>query len=252
MITAEHVTAAIRRACQATGEKPEDVRGRVSTLRARHYALHALLHCFKITGGDAATLCGAPSEPKHFYGNSYQQVFRPREDGTGRRMAQWFNEAIFGDVVAAVQAVVVGDDAVPVAQEKDQRGGRRSHGRPRKPRAPIVEQPKQPAVHVRNMASLRPATREAITEVAKAASKALSIDLTKIERQKPKPPRIDFIDTVPRHLIGKIEAKPSTYQRDAYNPKGHITPKRYKSKADMYAELQAAVLNTPGAKRCRD
>ncbi len=245
MITAEHVTAAIVRACKATGESVEDVRGKATRSRARHYALHALLKCFPITGGDAATLCGAPSEPKHYYGNSYQQVFRLREDGSTARVAKWFDDTIFDDVVACVQAVPHDPNGVAVAQEKDPRGGVRK--RTRKPKAA------KPIVTATVACTAQPATREAIGELAKAASAAFTIDLSKREKPQPKPPRIELIDTVPRHLIGQIEKRAPDYERVAYTPKGQITPRKRMSKADMYAELQAAVLNTPGARRkCQD
>lgn len=106
--TADDVARAIVAACRETGDDPiRAASGLVggahgTTIRARHYALHALLHTFpKLPRGIAAKLVGAPGNPVTFYHNSWHQVVRPRASASGH-MALWWNDAAYARVIDAI------------------------------------------------------------------------------------------------------------------------------------------------------
>lgn len=235
MITAEHVTAAIVRACKATGENVADVVSKERGQRARHYAMHALLHVFQdMTQQDAAALVGCWGTPRQFYDNSYAQTFKMRPDGK-RRAAKWFADTVFEDVIAAIRAVPDDPDGVAVAGEPGRKPRRESRRTRRviNPPLPIVRRP-----------TLSPPS--GMTWTAPEPKPPLDIDLSKLEKPAAKPPRIEYIPGVQPKQLNKSQFDPK-YDAVAYTPKGTIIRKG-KSGADLYAELQRAVLNTPGSR----
>jgi len=110
--SANQVAWAIVAACRETGDDPiavasgaKNVRIGAPALRARHYALHALLHVFQdLPKATAATLVGVPQKPGSFYNNSYHSVAKV-VSGSGRRYANWWDENAYGRVIAAIEAV---------------------------------------------------------------------------------------------------------------------------------------------------
>jgi hypothetical protein len=107
--TAEDIARAIVASCRETGEDAVraasgfvgDING--PSIHARHYAMHALLHVFPdLPRLAAARVVGCPGKPASFYNNSWNQVVRPRSDGTGH-MAKWWDEYAFARVIAAIE-----------------------------------------------------------------------------------------------------------------------------------------------------
>lgn len=225
MITADHVTAAIVRSCKATGEDVADVVGKAQGMRARHYAMHALMHVFAITGHDAARLVGCWADPRQFYNNSYAQTFKKWDDGS-RRMAKWFDDAVFDEVIKTIEAVVAKPDAVAVAVEagRQMKRASRRHRKVFVPPPHVAPENKPPRV-------------------------SYTITLPPREPKPPKPPRIEYIAPPPPRQCADGVQRDAKYHAIAYTPKGEVTRKGHKSKAELYAELQAAVLNTPGSRR---
>lgn len=111
--TANHVAWAIVAACRETGDDPIAIatgaaKGRNPRvgLRARHYALHALIFKYPdLLKAKAAEFVGAPGKPAAFYNNSMNQVARVVNHTTGRRMANWWDEEGFERVIQAIEAV---------------------------------------------------------------------------------------------------------------------------------------------------
>lgn len=102
MVTAEDAARAIVQACRETGENPiraasglvKDRHG--PTIRARHYAMHALLHCFQgLSRLEAARMVGCPGKASYFYSNSLKMVVN--------KPAAWWDGAAFERVIAAVE-----------------------------------------------------------------------------------------------------------------------------------------------------
>jgi hypothetical protein len=127
MISADDVAIAIIAACRETGGDPVacasgagiNVGGakyanQISTCRARHYALHALLHVFP--GAEREKVCalvGAMGSPKSFWNNSLNQVIKPA--GNRRHVALWWNDKAYDRVIRAVEAGRGNDaDGVPL------------------------------------------------------------------------------------------------------------------------------------------
>lgn len=107
MPTADHVALAVIAACRETGEDPLSI-ATEPTLRARHYAMHALLSSFDdLTRSAAARMVGAPGNPAVFWTASWNQVVKTRASGDGH-MARWFDDDAFGRVI----------DAIPVPPKK--------------------------------------------------------------------------------------------------------------------------------------
>lgn len=102
--TADHVAMAVVAACRETGEDPFAVMQRVTQLRARHYALHALREVCDIEGARAADLVGCPAKPHYFFANSRSQVFYWNSI-KGHRAAKWWREDAFERIVSAIRAV---------------------------------------------------------------------------------------------------------------------------------------------------
>ena len=101
--TAAEAAAAILAACKETGEKPIDIVSAKIGGRARHYAMHAIIAVFpEIPRKNAARLVFCPGKPGMFYGNSWSQVAKPV--GDGRRVAAWWDDAVFERVIEAVLA----------------------------------------------------------------------------------------------------------------------------------------------------
>lgn len=100
------VRAAVVAACKGTGESAEDCLGKVTGIRARHYAMHALTHvCGRaLRGRTAAELVGCPADGRHFHRNSMSQVagIVPTGPRAGLRLAKWWDERIYGCTIAAI------------------------------------------------------------------------------------------------------------------------------------------------------
>src|SRR4051794_4351119 len=85
MPNSDQVAWAIVAACRETGDDPIDTatgvadakHGHSKAIRARHYALHALLTVFPdMRKSLAAALVGAPGKPMAFYNNSITGVMK--------------------------------------------------------------------------------------------------------------------------------------------------------------------------------
>jgi hypothetical protein len=109
-LTADHIAAAIVAACRETGDDPiRTASGGLGTKRptnrARHYALHALLHCFPdVDRHSAARMVGCPGSPAQFWNASWHQVAKPRASGFGH-VAGWFDDVSYARVIAAIEEV---------------------------------------------------------------------------------------------------------------------------------------------------
>lgn len=110
--TAENVARALVAACAETGDDPiraatgcvGGVHG--ANIRGRHYAMHALLHVFPtLPRTSAARMVGCPGKPAAFYNNSWNLIARP-VSGSLRR-ANWWDEATYGRVIAAIEKSLV-------------------------------------------------------------------------------------------------------------------------------------------------
>lgn len=107
MLTADHVARAIVAACRETGDDP--IRTAIGELgtqrptnRARHYAMHALLHVFPdLLRFTAARLVGCPGSEKQFWNSSWHQIVKPRASGLGH-VANWFDDEAFGRIIDAI------------------------------------------------------------------------------------------------------------------------------------------------------
>jgi hypothetical protein len=109
MPDADEVAIAIVTACRITKEDPIAVIEQVPMLRARHYAMHALVHVFPDVPRAAVARCvGAPGLPDGFYKNSLSQKFKPVVGGprVGKRQAQWWSEDSFMAVIDAIRRPV--------------------------------------------------------------------------------------------------------------------------------------------------
>jgi hypothetical protein len=111
MPSATQVAWAIVAACRETGDDPIAIASGQSkgpssrvTLRARHYALHALLFVFpRLPREKAAEFVGAPGRPMMFYHGSMNQVAKVVNTMTGRRRANWWDEEGFERVIRAIE-----------------------------------------------------------------------------------------------------------------------------------------------------
>lgn len=118
--TADDVAIAIVTACRETGEDPIETIQRRMGVKARHYALHALLHVFpKLSRVSAASMVGCPGKPGAFLTNSWNQVVRPYRNGANPHMAKWFDDKAYDRVIRAIEAGRSEDAAdVSVAEER--------------------------------------------------------------------------------------------------------------------------------------
>ena len=107
--TADDVAVAIVASCRETGDDPMSTAsgglgiGR-ATNRARHYALHALIHVFPVA--NRYRVCrwvGCPGKEAAFWNASWHQVVRPRASGMGH-MANWWDEEAYDRVIRAIEA----------------------------------------------------------------------------------------------------------------------------------------------------
>jgi hypothetical protein len=109
--SANEIAWAIVAACHETGDDPIKVATGIMTggsgrpsVRARHYALHALLLVFPdLAREKASSFVGAPGKPMAFYHNSYNSVAKV-VGAKGRRFANWWDETGFLRVVEAIRA----------------------------------------------------------------------------------------------------------------------------------------------------
>lgn len=112
--TADDVARAIVAACKETGDDPiRTAEGGLGTSRAtnraRHYAMHALLHVFQGLGREmAARLVGCPGSPRQFWSASWHQIVKPRVGGLGHA-ANWFDDDAYARVIAAIEGVMRDD-----------------------------------------------------------------------------------------------------------------------------------------------
>lgn len=122
--TADDVAVAVVAACQETGDDPISTHqgglgvGR-ATNRARHYALHALVHVFP--HANRLRLCewvGCPGKPGPFWNSSLHQVVKPRYPGSATRMANWFDDAAYDRVIRAVEADRTRRAVAPAAERE--------------------------------------------------------------------------------------------------------------------------------------
>jgi len=96
--TAHQVAMVIVAACRELGEDPLRVAGDAGNSRARHYAMHALVHHFpRIPVGSAARMCGCPEQARGaiFYKSSLNNHVR-------RGASQWWDEKVYARVVASI------------------------------------------------------------------------------------------------------------------------------------------------------
>lgn len=108
MPTADHVARAIVAACKETGDDPiRTIQGGLGGTsrpinRARHYAMHALLHVFQdLPRHTAARIVGSGS-PVKFWNTSWHQIAKPRGGGLGH-VAGWFDDEAYARVITAIQ-----------------------------------------------------------------------------------------------------------------------------------------------------
>ena len=96
MITANIVARAIVAACRETGEEPiAMVEGR-SLGRARHYAMHALAHCFpEAQRSILARVVGCKRNPASFFVTSLTKI--------QAKNMPWWDEVAYARVINAVE-----------------------------------------------------------------------------------------------------------------------------------------------------
>lgn len=107
---ADDVARAIVAACRETGEDPIraasgnicDVNG--PTIRARHYAMHALLEVFpELEPESAARFVGSPGKhPLQFYNSSKTAILGHKGKGAGRAPARWWSSELLWRVIRAI------------------------------------------------------------------------------------------------------------------------------------------------------
>lgn len=102
--TADHVGRAIVAACRETEACPLGIDGGLDKriVQARHYAMHAIAHCFP--GLPAATYgrcVGAIGKPDRFYSRSKQATIRMV--APHRRAAAWWSEEAYARVIEAIR-----------------------------------------------------------------------------------------------------------------------------------------------------
>jgi hypothetical protein len=99
VITADVVAAAIVAACKETEENPIACACGEERVRARHYAMHALIRVFPEAKRQAiARMVGAPGKLKYFYKNSLVQT----ANRTAKIFkAKWWSSQSFHKVVDA-------------------------------------------------------------------------------------------------------------------------------------------------------
>lgn len=105
--TADHVAAAIVAACRECREDPLLFLPPAGwkVLRARHYAMHALEHCFPgLPASFYARMVGATVRPGWFMATSRMTIIAA-VPGTNRRRAVWWSEAAYGRTIGAIERV---------------------------------------------------------------------------------------------------------------------------------------------------
>jgi hypothetical protein len=161
--SSDDVARAIIAACRETGDDPaRTVTGEAlpgqPTNRARHYAMHALLHVFPdLERHAAARLVGCPGKPAAFWNASYHQVIKPRAGAAGH-VAGWFNDRVYERVIAAVEAGLTlsrstGSETAVESQESPAEPQPTIWSEPDHARQPVVRLPAKPA---RNLGTLEP------------------------------------------------------------------------------------------------
>jgi hypothetical protein len=99
MISADVVAAAIVAACKETGEDPIACARGEERVRARHYAMHALIRVFpEVERKSAARMVGARGKPQYFHKNSLIQTANPL---AGFFKAKWWSAVLFNRVIDA-------------------------------------------------------------------------------------------------------------------------------------------------------
>jgi hypothetical protein len=121
-LSADDVAVAIISACRETGGEPLACASRgeggtpertPATNRARHYALHALVHVFPDASKvGLCSLVGCVGQPKSFWSTSWHQVVKPRPNGRGHA-ASWWNEGAYARVIHAIQAALARRRGMP-------------------------------------------------------------------------------------------------------------------------------------------
>lgn len=121
-LSADVVAVAVVAAARNTGEDPAAVVDREADLRLRHYAFHALEHCFpKIDHARIADALGCPGKPSYFRRSSLWYVLGI---GPHRKVgAEWWSADVLADVISTVEAARISlmvDEAVPNAPSREQ------------------------------------------------------------------------------------------------------------------------------------
>lgn len=100
--SADDVAIAIVAACRETGDDPVCVaEGIWSHMKARHYAMHALIHVFPKASREKIAGYVGGHRPKQFLANSYTAIL-----GTSgkRQRARWWNDEAYDRVIRAIEA----------------------------------------------------------------------------------------------------------------------------------------------------
>lgn len=99
MITADHIARAIVAACRETGENPLDtIESGRAMVRARHYAMHALAHCFPLADRRGlARMVGCTGSPGTVWSMSLRVI-----RGANGKSAHWWDEHAYCRVVLAI------------------------------------------------------------------------------------------------------------------------------------------------------
>jgi hypothetical protein len=115
--SADDVAIAVIAACRETGGDPLmiDSGDNMNTNRARHFALHALVHVFP--KADRFKLCAwvGAVKPRAFWQQSWHQVAKPTQNGRAH-MAVWFQDGPYDRVIRAIEADRTRRNIAPVAQ----------------------------------------------------------------------------------------------------------------------------------------
>lgn len=135
-LSSDAVAVALVAAARITGEDPERFVDRHPDFRCRHFALHALMHCFRSVGPLRISMAlGCPGKANYFFRSSLWWTLGQNPHGTKKR-AEWWSDESLGLVIAALEAHLGG----PAPVEEDD-----TEEAPPRPRR-RVELAAQPAV----------------------------------------------------------------------------------------------------------
>jgi hypothetical protein len=152
--TADDIAIAIVAACRETGEDPVEVAaGNWAHKKARHYAMHALVHVFRATSPHRLAAYVGADHPKQFWANSHATIVRAKN---GRKHAAlWWDDVAYDRVIRAIEAdrtrrAVAPKEIAPPANNSsylaDENGGQEITTNDPVPEAP--PRPGEPTVEV--------------------------------------------------------------------------------------------------------